>query len=317
MAEISIQSILYPRSRPSEAAKGVEGEVPNRRCSEVAQRVFLGMAAVCAILSLIPPLRLGAAFALRGVSFLSTALPTQDERGVLPVAMKAVKISAIALGIVGLAASMPILLIGSLAIDMGLQTAALVRSVIRKEPQAAVHLTLLVVDTLALLAFVFASWQLLVAATAVNAFAMLSMAIIAGAVLEQPDACLSFLALGAASLASSFMIPPKSKVLREVTIENKTPDQQILVEEPLGGRGVIGLSEPGKNITVTNRKGLFRAFYITYISANGRSRQERFRIPMEMVKQPMAPSLFGTVPIGGPAIAAIESHKWPRPVLQN
>lgn len=142
------------------------------------QKGLLVLSVATAVISLIPPVRLAGALATRSIALLSSTLDgakqaTRKDHWSNKAASCA-KVAIVALGLAGLAAASPALLIASLASDVGLQAIEMVRSAWKGDgDKALAHFAILVVDSLVLGAVVAGSWQLMVAAAAVNAFVMI------------------------------------------------------------------------------------------------------------------------------------------------
>lgn len=135
---------------------------------EVTQRILLVMAGVCAILSLIAPLRLGASLAMRGISVLSISA-SKVYATKIGLFLHCVKISALALGIIGLAASLPAFIVASLGVDIGMQLIRTFQELLETNYfEAGVHFGLFIVDTLLLLATLLGSWEIMVAGLLFN-----------------------------------------------------------------------------------------------------------------------------------------------------
>lgn len=158
-----------------------------------AQRKLLVAGVVSAAMALMSPLRPTASLALRSIVLLSSAVNMIDawnQEGVLGKALHCGKIALLALGIVGLAVASPLLIAASIAADIAIQVFEAARALSDKNyPKACMHMSMILIDALALAAVVTASWKLMAAATGVSAAAM------------------TFLALGAATIGCEKKAP--------------------------------------------------------------------------------------------------------------
>jgi hypothetical protein len=153
--------------------------------SHAVHTVLLVMTVGCSVLSLIPPLRLAGALALRGIACLSGLLAMAAggaEEHQLTLILKTVKVGAIVIGIIGLALASPLFLIQSLVADSALQIFALIKALYkdayghRGYVKAFFHLTIIGVNALVLAAVVTGSVQFMLAAATVSAVVMALMA---------------------------------------------------------------------------------------------------------------------------------------------
>lgn len=176
-----------------------------------AQRGLLIATVACGILSVIPPLRLAGALALRSVAFLTSGVNVAESwqrEGVIGRIAQITKVALVAGGLVALAAGTPVLMVASLAADIAYQSFEFGRAICNKDPeQAFCRFGIIVIDALALSAIAVGSWKLMVAAASISAFFMLTIACIkfdpsknltADAVLEAA-CCFAWMGLGVAS----------------------------------------------------------------------------------------------------------------------
>lgn len=130
-----------------------------------------------AILGAIPPLRLFASIALRATALLSSTTACVDNwkaDTTFEKIMKVAKMTGVALGLAGMAAASPLVLIASLAADVGIQALEMVKAFYKGEDgKGCIHLGMLIVDVLALAGLIVGSWELMVAALAVSILAMI------------------------------------------------------------------------------------------------------------------------------------------------
>lgn len=170
-------------------------EIPYQQSSKTTKKFNKGLLIVstaCAILSLIPPLRLAGALALRGTALLSSGVNGMDSwktEGILGRITQISQVALIILGIIAVATASPVLILASIAADLALQIFEMGRCLNQKEySKALCHLGIVVIDTLLLAGLIVGSWELMVAALSVQATAMLVFMCAAGAMaLENKD----------------------------------------------------------------------------------------------------------------------------------
>jgi hypothetical protein len=148
--------------------------------NKVMQKSLLVLTVACAALSLIPPLRVAGSLALRGVALLSSILNSKynwEQSDLISRITGCFKIALVSLGIVALAAASPILLVATLAADIGVQSIEMMRCLQKGEySKALTYFGVIVIDTLALGSIVTGSWQVMAVAVSVSATAMLALA---------------------------------------------------------------------------------------------------------------------------------------------
>lgn len=151
--------------------------------AKTVQRALLVITTACAILSLIPPLRLAGALALRGAALLVSGVNVIDSwkmESTLGRLSQIAKVGLVVLGIVGLAVASPALIVASIAADLGLQILEFGRAIYQRDATKALcHFAFILIDTFALAGLVAGSWELMVTALAVQGTAMLSLGIAA------------------------------------------------------------------------------------------------------------------------------------------
>lgn len=269
------------------------------------QKILLAMTAISGILSLIPPMRLGASLAMRSISLLSVAASKTPEGKEGPI-IKAARAGAVVLGIVGLAAATPALMVASLAIDMALQIIEGARAAHQGDwVKLAVHATVLVIDTLALAGLIVGSWQLMVSAAAVSAAAFLALSAGANAT-GNGDDMFAYLALMGVSLAAAITIPDQISPAKTVHIKNDDPNGKIIVMKPGGDNATVAESAPGQDVTIHDNS--YVRYNVVHVSSTGDTRVENFQVPEEVSIKGIAVQDFPTLPFGGIAIKAIESN---------
>lgn len=267
-----------------------------------AQKALLGMTAVCAILASIPPLRLGASLAMRSVSLLSVGISKTPEGQEGPF-VKAAKLATVALGIVALAASMPMLMIASLAADIGLQIIEGARAIYQGDfAKAAMHATILVIDTLALAGLIVGSWQLMIAAASVSAAAMLVLASVAGAS-GHVDEMFAYWALMGANIATTFTIGESTRTMKTVVIKNDDPNGKMIVMKPVGP-GIVAESAPGQDVVIHDNS--YGRYNVIHVSQTGETRTEVFHVPEEIHHGPISCHDMPQLALGGNVLKSIE-----------
>lgn len=268
----------------------------------VLQKALLGMTAICAILSAIPPFRLGASLAMRSASFLSVGISKTPEGKEGPF-IKAAKLGVVTLGIVALAAAMPMLMVASVAADMGLQILEGAKAIYQGDfAKAALHATILVIDTLALAGLIVGSWQLMVSAAAVSAAAMLALAAAANAS-GHGDEMFSYLALMGANIATAMTIGGYTRTQKTVVIKNDDPNGKLIVTKPVE-TGVVAESAPGQDVIIHDNS--YVRYNVIHVSQTGQTRAEVFNVPNEVVRPPISSQDLPQLAIGGNVLKSIE-----------
>ncbi len=297
-----------PNHFPVQSAQNVAANPPvktepqSKPYRNTTQKVLLGMTAACGLLSMFAPLRPGASLAMRAIAFTSVALAKTPD-GIEGPLIKAAKLTAVAMGAIGLVAAAPMLMVASLAMDLGLQVLEGARALYQGEyTKAAMHATFLVIDTLALAGLVVGSWQLMVAAAAVSAFAMVLLA--SGAVASRhEDDMVSYLALCVANIATAMTIGEMTRPAKTVVIKNDDPTGKLIV---IGGKAGSIESAPGQDITIDRNS--YGSYRVLHVSSTGDTRMEIFPVPTEVFQAPISQQDMPALPFGGPALAAVEGN---------
>lgn len=137
---------------------------------------------VCGILSLIPPLRVAGNLALRSVSLLSSLLYCKTSWSQASTSEKVqfvAKLAFVVSGIVAVAAASPLLVMASIAADIGIQSMNTIKALYMGDyKKAFVNASILIIDSLMLAAMVTGSWPLITAALSVTALMMTVMTVI-------------------------------------------------------------------------------------------------------------------------------------------
>lgn len=224
------------------------------------QKGLLVLTVATSIISVIPSLRLAGGLATRSITLLSSTLdcvkdPAAKEHWTNRLASYA-KVAIVALGLAGLAAASPVLLIASLASDIGLQAIEMLRSVHKGETgKALAHFAMIAIDSLALGAVLAGSWQLIVAASSVNAFVMFGFAIatypdflasIECADLIEPICYLSLGLLGIFTAIGSAKYSHRVKTNSRFSLKNTTEDMLTLFDK--NGQPVATI-KPGETVS--------------------------------------------------------------------
>lgn len=143
---------------------------------------FLIMTFACAIISIVPPVRIVGSLLGRGLALMSRTFDLGYESNKRTFtnwekALEISKLGAIALGFIAVAVASPILIVASLAADAGMQAIELVKALYKGDKtKALMHLGLLAIDTLIITAIAAASWKLMIAAAAVSAAVLIILA---------------------------------------------------------------------------------------------------------------------------------------------
>jgi len=143
------------------------------------QKGLLVLATIAAAtISLVPHLRGVGSLAARSIALVSTSLNCIDgTKQSETTGLKCAKVGQTALGLIGVATSLPCLISASLAAHAAYTTFEMSKDIRNGEcNNAAIKFTAIVIDCLTLSAIATASWQLMLAAVVVNAIAMAGFA---------------------------------------------------------------------------------------------------------------------------------------------
>lgn len=144
--------------------------------STTLQKSLLVATTACVAISLIPTCRLIGMFSLRATSLITAIVNSATDwanTDTLGRVAKCAKIAAIILGIVAVALISRILIIASIAMDLGIQLMETIKAIcIDNTKKALTHLGIMVVDALLLAATITLKWPFMVAAAAINAVVM-------------------------------------------------------------------------------------------------------------------------------------------------
>lgn len=155
------------------------------------QRGLLVLTTACAALSLIPPLRLAGSLALRSVALLSSGAncaQVLQQKDKMSLATHSGKVALVALGLIGVLAASPVLIGASMVANLGLNLFEMGRAVAEgKTERALCQLGAVLIDTLAVGAFVTGSWGVMATAGVVSGFVMMILAVKVVAQHEQPE----------------------------------------------------------------------------------------------------------------------------------
>ncbi len=193
---------------------------------ETAQRGLLVTATALSILSVIPPFRLAASTAARAIALISLAISCTDDISKTSLLMRIAKCAIPVLGIAALALTSPIVIVASIAADVGIQTIETLKALYNRDwNKASLHFNILVIDSLALAAVVTGGWQLMVAAAAASSCFMLAIFVktarnakSAGDVVDA--VCYAAMAgAGIASAISAYQITRKYKTITQYPVK--------------------------------------------------------------------------------------------------
>lgn len=179
--------------------------------SSLVQKGCLVASVALTALSLIPPLRLAGSLALRSVALLSSTQDCKsrwDSPDTLSKVTSVARTAIVGIGLVGIAASLPILSVASLVADAGLHIIGIVKAVRDEDPDRfAMHLGGFMIDAFAAGGIAAGSWPLMVTACSISALVMGGAAIRAG-IREDGSGVevLSYIALSGLSIAAAISI---------------------------------------------------------------------------------------------------------------
>lgn len=221
---------------------------------KTVQRGLLASSAAMSIISLIPSMRFGGALASRSVVLLSAALNCvkTSQTSLLENAKRYAKVGIAALGLAAVAAASPMLLAASLVSDIGVQMIDLIKSVKADSPgKIAAHVSMIVIDALALGAVVVGSWKLMVAAAAVNAVALFGFMVSAMDLDDgSPLEVFSYMSLMFANCISAYEIAPVTKTYNtNSTFSVNNPSGQPIKLYDKHGT-LIATAQPGETLSL-------------------------------------------------------------------
>ncbi|MDE3046657.1 MAG: hypothetical protein KGJ02_08480 [Verrucomicrobiota bacterium] len=151
--------------------------------SGAMRKGLLVAALACGILAMVPPLRMAGVLAARSISVLTRMVnfgqkyPHESAMGRL---LSIAKVAFVALGLAAIAASLPLLLVGSLGGDAVVRVVEMVRAIREgNQMRTLIQSCVLVIDVLALSAILLGSWQLMVIAACACVITMLIISAIA------------------------------------------------------------------------------------------------------------------------------------------
>lgn len=303
---------------------------------------LLGLTVATTILSLIPPFRLAGALATRSIAFLSSSLDSvkPNEKGISAKALNCARTAFIALGIAGLAAASPVLILTSLVADTGIQVIEMGKAIYKKQAgKALVHLSCIVINSLVIGALIVGSWKLMVAAAAVSMVVMgvFAMAISIGKdkpTMSSVFESFCYLGLSVTSALSLGAVIQETRTVNtnsRFTVENTSKEKVAVFDK--NGQNVATV-EPGETRQVevpfadtlqhlrTKTIPDFSNGSVSFITVREGSyvnvcRFDATQTAMEMTKldataidsqsiitkQPLAPEHFPTLPLGSNVVA--------------
>lgn len=287
------------------------------------QRGLLILTVVTAILASIHPLRLVGSLVGRGIAIVSSCTNCVlhwNENKVLKNKsivyftdnlLKIAKIGIVVAGALAVCTKSSLLLTASLISDVALQALEFLKAAHRGEVlRASIHLASLTVNVLTLVAVTTASWQWMVAATAVSCAAMIVIGSMTLAYQRRDGEIIDaicYFALAILGFTNSFLIAQYTNVpIAQTKFTIKNPDDRYTLRVyPTEGNGkLLGTVAPGEtgNFTMEGRHyALFRVWdgplYPNHVRYN-----EYIYGPIEITSPALPPQLFGTVPVGSSAV---------------
>jgi hypothetical protein len=301
---------------------------------EVSQRVLFVASVACGIIAAIPPLRLVGSLMMRSVALISSSLGYAQCGPEESRLTKIAKIAIVALGLIALMASTPILLIVSLAADIGLQAIELVKAAMNKEMfKVFAHVSVIVINTLVLAAIATGLWEVMVVATAVGALAMLLFALKAAVEAEGlkglPGKLASvdvmcYFALSALGVATAYSIAELSRTGYKVKfqVKNSQEKETLYLYDKEGNR--VATIAPGETVTkAVDIADTLSGLQLKGIVVNEQgSIVNELRIGGEPIQvrtvyhQPIAPALLPRVPTVDGTLGIDEITSKARPYLE-
>lgn len=239
----------------------VVDELPENR---TIQKGLLVTATATSVLSLIPGLRLAGALATRSIVLLSSvshAVSEGHRTSALGRMADYSRIAAVGLGLIGMATVKPMLIIASLATDIGVQViemASQLRVAIHGDDDAlgriALHGSIIVVDSLMLAGIVTGSWPFLAVAAGVNMLVMAGISISAmnkdsnrEEVLE-PLCYYALMLLNFVSLLSVVQLTSRHYTDSHFNYENQSDERIVIIDQH--GKQIVAV-EPHEKASFT------------------------------------------------------------------
>lgn len=282
------------------------------------QRTLLIIATACAILSLIPPLRLAGALALRGTAILASGVNVIDSwkmETTLGRLCQIAKVAVVVLGVVALAVASPVLIVASIAADLGLQIVEFGRALYHRDvTKALCHFAFILIDTFALAGLIAGSWELMVTALAVQGTAMLCLGIAAlawgitnhdkGSLID--SLCFALLtAVGYAGAITTSKIEDMAVKKARFDVKNNT-DGKMEIENYYGE--TVETIEPGKSAQFEIGKyegfGMYgKTVKVFYYNPQGQFDHIDYIVSTDfdrdITKYALPAKYFPTLPVGG------------------
>lgn len=318
-----MQSIAIQPKQQNLAAKPLSYAIPEKLC--LAGTVALS------VLSLMPPYRLASAIALRTVAFLTAAtssLPKAFDKASTHRALPLMKLTAISLAIVGVAAASPMAALASMVGDIGYHTFEAAKAFYNNEVfEGIAHCTVTVIDSLVLTGIALGSLPFMISAAAVSAA---TMAFFAGMSFAKGKVFngICYLALMILGVATALKITEQAIPHRvKFEVRNNTDGPMSFYNR----RGeLIETIQPGElrhfNVATVDTRGgcifysktehvpfleglaecnpIFKnscgGRWIDYVTPD-------WSAGKTITREALAPQLFPTLPLGGTAIAARET----------
>lgn len=293
------------------------------------ERGLLVLTAATAVLSLVPPFRVAGSIATRSVAIFSSLLDGSEG-----FATRAARVGGVVLGLTGLLAASPLLLMASVATDIGLQAIETAKAAIKHDAgKALTHLSLLAVDSLLLAGIIAGSWKLLLTASCVS-IAVLSGIFLKAAVNTEnfgdalEAACYAVLiGTSMASAISCLKVVTTNKTKSHFSVTNSSKESMVIYDKH--GKA-LATCAPGEslNIEVPYKDTLrhqsfavipgpsqgsysvvptFKGSYVEVASfdekhsAMTKTKCDAVKIDEQSVvlKHPLPPQDFPTLPLGG------------------
>lgn len=285
-------------------------------------RSLLVATAGLAIASVIPGSSKAASLMLRSVAWLSSAAICADsweKEDVYHRILNIGRIGVVTLAITGFVAMRPVLIVASLAAEVGLQTFEVLKAIHDKNPERCLaHLSVLVVDSLMLAAAVTGLWQVMVTAAAVNAFVMLIQTIaIMGNSQNQADAIdiICYVILAGTSVTAAIeaaKIVVKQRVTGHYQIKN---EKDTAMEVFNSDKEKICSLQPGESVSLDYKykPSQTKAMQGITHTKSGYPNKPVYIYPKKVdfkrviVKNGLNPKEFTTLPVGGTIV--VDRHQ--------
>jgi len=297
--------IPYHELKPTQ----ISHKLPNIPLQHM-QRALLVGAIACAIISLIPSLGWVGAISLRSVSCTMVGIQIlhslKKSEGKGCILLQIVRLASVALGLVGVAMHLNILVITSIALDILFQAAEAGRGTHQKDLYKSLsHASFILVDSFAMIGMLTGGWQFIVVAAALNSavmFAFAAKTIVMGVINRDATAAFDaacYIALGGIGIASAVRTAELYTMSYKHHYQVTNSGEKTLVLTNCNGK-VIKQIAPGETVEFTGPSHLHVKGEYNTINPHWTEGTKH------VIQKPMTAAEFPTLPIGSSAVVTEE-----------